>query len=218
MNEKLTEIVVILDRSGSMLAIKSDVIGGFNQFLKDQQELPSKASLTLAQFDNEYEIVHDGKPIEDVPELNNETYMPRAMTRLLDAIGRTIVTVGERLHKTPEAERPGKVVVAIITDGLENDSKEYRDRKKVMEMVKHQQEKYNWEFIFLAANQDAIAEGMAYGIGQHTSCNFTPTSRGTRAALSSFSGAVKSVRASGTVGDKLKSDKVDEDKDGDYGI
>ena len=131
---------------------------GFNAFLESQQKLPGEARLTLVLFDHEYIVAHDGVPIKDVPSLDEHTYVPRGTTALLDAIGRTINTIGERLDKAPEPERPGKVIVAILTDGLENASQEFK-RKQIFKMIKHQREVYSWEFIFLGARQDAIQTG-----------------------------------------------------------
>ena len=156
MNEELAEIVCIVDRSGSMDAIRSDAIGGFNSFLEGQKQHPGQARFTLVLFDHEYLVVHDGVDIALVPPLDAATYVPRGTTALLDATGRTIDDVGKRLDITPEPERPGTVIIAILTDGLENASMDYT-WERVAAMIKHQQEAYSWQFLFLAANQDAIA-------------------------------------------------------------
>ena len=128
------EIICILDRSGSMASVATDAIGGFNQFLKDQKELPGEASLTVVLFDNKYELLHENTPINDVPDLNFKTYVPRGMTALLDAIGKTIDETGKRLKNTPEDQRPEKVIVSILTDGFENASCKY-DKSKIKEMI-----------------------------------------------------------------------------------
>jgi uncharacterized protein YegL len=112
-----------------MNAMKEEAIGGINAFLESQQKLPGEAHLTLVLFDHEYIVAHDGVPIKDVPPLDNHSYVPRGTTALLDAIGRTINTIGERLDRTPEPERPAKVIVAILTDGLENASQEFKRRE-----------------------------------------------------------------------------------------
>ncbi len=158
----LTEIVCVLDRSGSMESVREDSIGGFNRFLKDQKAAPGEARMTVTIFDTVYEIIHDGKPIAEVPDLTHETYIPRGMTALLDAVGRTIDNVGARLKGLTEDERPEKVIFVILTDGQENASKEYT-REKLLASINHQQEKYGWEFLYLGANQDAFA--VARGIG-----------------------------------------------------
>ena len=171
------EIAIVLDRSGSMQEVKEATIQGFNVFLGKQKEAPGDCRLSLAQFDHEYEIVQDGNVLADVPELTAATYVPRGTTALLDAIGRTITAVSSRLQGMVEGERPDKVLFVIITDGLENASKEFT-REKVFEMIEHQRKQCNWEFVFLGAGQDAIASGASMGI--HTSANFKPTNEGTR--------------------------------------
>lgn len=156
MNSSLTEIAFILDRSGSMDAIRDQAIAGFNQFLADQVKEPGEARLTLVLFDTEYLVPVAATPLRDVAPLDPATYVPRSSTALLDAIGRTIDELGQRLAATPEADRPGQVIVAILTDGLENSSTLYT-WTKIADRIRHQQEKYNWRFLFLGANQDAIA-------------------------------------------------------------
>ena len=133
MNQNVCEIGFVLDRSGSMKDMELEARNGFNAFLESQQKLPGEARLTLVLFDHEYIVAHDGVPIKDVPSLDEHTYVPRGTTALLDAIGRTINTIGERLDKTPEPEQPGKVIVAILTDGLENASQEFK-RKEIFKM------------------------------------------------------------------------------------
>src|SRR6185437_887189 len=118
-NPNFTDITIVLDRSGSMEVIADDTVGGFNQFLKEQKKVPGKALLTLVQFDHEYQFVHQAVPIGSVPLLTRKTYVPRGSTALLDAIGRAINETGQRLAALPEPERPGNVIVMILTDGLE---------------------------------------------------------------------------------------------------
>lgn len=187
------EIVCVVDKSGSMGMIESDAIGGFNHFLGEQKKLPGDTRFTLALFDHEYEIVVDAVDIQHVPPLNETTYCPRGSTALLDAIGKTVTAVGERLSKTPAYARPSKVIVAILTDGLENASKEYT-RSKIFEMIKHQREVYSWEFIFLAANQNAIQEGASLGINMKDSFNFNATGLGVRTAYRCMAQSVASYR------------------------
>lgn len=170
-NPNLTEIVCVIDRSGSMAKIKSDAIGGFNTFLKDQKAVGTPCKFTYVQFDEEYELVYDGINIQGMPPLNDGTFVPRGMTALYDAIGRTINAVGERLAKTPEDKRPGRVVFVILTDGLENASREFH-RDRVFSMISTQRNEFNWEFVFLAANMDA--QEVAASIGIKYAANFTP--------------------------------------------
>jgi len=159
----LTEIIVVMDKSGSMNGIRDDAIGAFNTFLEDQQKEPGEARLTLTLFDTSYNIVQTCKDIRNVPKLDNSTYAPGGFTALLDAVGRTIDEVGKRLADTAEEKRPERVVMAIITDGQENSSKEY-NRKTVTDKIKLQEETYKWEVVFLAAGLKAMAEAQNIGI------------------------------------------------------
>jgi hypothetical protein len=173
--------------------IKTDAIGGFNHFLEEQKKLPGDAKFTLVMFDHEYMTLVDGIYIQYASPLDETTYCPRGSTALLDAIGRTVTTVGERLCKTPEHERPSKVIVAILTDGMENASREYT-RSKIFEMIKRQREVYYWEFIYLAANQDAISEGIKLGINIKDSYDFMPTGVGVRTAYACMANTVAGYR------------------------
>ena len=206
MNSNLTEIVCIVDRSGSMSSVREDAVAGFNSFLGDQKKQPGDANITLVLFNDGYEVVHDGRPIAGVDPLNDQTYVPDGCTALLDAVGRSIDDVGKRLAATPEDERPGKVIVAILTDGLENASTDYT-RERVFEMISHQHETYSWEFIFLAANQDAIAEGGKIGIKSDNSMNFAASGEGTKEACLCMSDAVMGFRTTGKTGDWKKMHK-----------
>lgn len=170
-DQNLTEIIAIVDRSGSMSACRNDAIGGFNAMLAEQQQLDvGRCRLTYVQFDHEYDFVHKSKPIQDVPELTWETYVPRGWTALLDAVGRTIQDTGTRFARLPEHKRPGQVVVVILTDGLENDSKEFT-KAQVKRMIEHQTHKYNWQFLYLGANQDAFEEAEQLGIQANFTAN-----------------------------------------------
>ena len=196
MRFKFDEIVCIIDRSGSMESVADDAIGGFNTFIEKQKEVEGKASVTFVQFDDKYEIVYENKMLEDVPILDNKTFIPRGMTALLDAIGKTINSVGERLSKTNKKDRPRKVIFAILTDGHENYSKEFT-RDKIFEMITHQKEKYSWEFIFIAADQDAIGTGTSYGFSAKDCINYVSTGIGTRTmCASSLHGCVTNYRVS----------------------
>lgn len=150
MNQNLTEIAFVMDRSGSMESMKGEAIVAFNQFLRDQRELPGEARLTLVLFDTEFLKPYENLAIEKVPDLNAQTYVPRAGTALLDAMGMTIDAIGKRLASTPESDRPSKVIVACMTDGEENSSQQYSN-EQITKMIQHQQEKYSWEFVFLGA-------------------------------------------------------------------
>ncbi len=193
MKTDLTEIAYIMDRSGSMQSLASDAIGGYNSFLADQQSHPGQASWTLILFDHEYQVVHQSVDIRLIRPLDNKTYIPRGTTALLDAMGRTIDDLGARLAATPEPERPGKVIVTIMTDGLENASHDYT-RERIASMIRHQREKYSWEFIFQAANQDAITTAAALSIDAKDAFNFAATPQGIRDAHSQMSAEIKRRR------------------------
>jgi uncharacterized protein YegL len=201
MKDNLTELVFILDRSGSMASMSHEAIGGFNAFLEAQKKVPGDAKLSLVLFDHEYTMVHNGKDIKTVEPLDDKTYTPRGTTALLDAIGRTVDDVGKRLHDTLEEDRPSKVLVAILTDGLENASHEY-EKTKINSMISHQTDKYSWQFLFLAANQDAIAEGLSLGIQANNSMTYcADTAIGNQAAYATLSCAATMYRCTGNMGD-----------------
>ena len=185
MNKDYSHIAVVLDRSGSMDSIKDDTIGGFNSFLKSQKEVEGKATFFLAQFDNQYDVLQDNVDISEVQELNYETFQPRGMTALYDAIGRTIVSVGEFLSKMEEAERPAKVFFVVITDGMENASQEFKG-SKVKEMIDEQQNKYSWKFIFIGSDINAVNEAHDLGFAKGSSLHFADNAVGTRAVYNSM--------------------------------
>ncbi len=193
MKKKYSEIVCVVDRSGSMGAIVNDAIGGFNTFLKEQKKVKGEATLTYAQFDTEYEIIHENKPLKKVPDLTDKTYQPRGATALLDAVGKTINEVGKRIDGLKKSQQPKKVIFAILTDGEENSSREFK-REQILEMIKEKKEKLKWEFIFLAANQDAIQAGMSMGIQAKDSFNFDATKKGVRSGYGVMSNCVSSYR------------------------
>jgi len=167
MDNNLSEIIVITDRSSSMSSVRDEAIKGFNGFLKEQQEADlGKCLLTYCQFNTEYEIVHNGIPIEAMKPLDHRTYQPAGMTALLDAVGRTIDAVGDRLAKTPESKRPGSITVVILTDGEENSSEEY-DLDKVKAMIEHQADVYKWTFVFLGKGLDAFHGGERFVNADH---------------------------------------------------
>jgi len=175
MNQNLTEIVFILDRSGSMEGLENDTIGGFNGFVKKQAEM-GQTSLTTVLFDDKYEILHNGVDAGNV-KLTNREYFTRGSTALLDAVGKTINDVGNRLSETAEEARPGKVIFVITTDGLENASREF-SYNEVKRMITHQTEKYGWEFVFMGANIDVAKEGDRLGIKAKQSFSYASTSIG----------------------------------------
>lgn len=163
----MKEVVFVLDRSGSMWSTRDDAIGGFNEFLK--QKSTEDIRLTLVQFDHQYEVHQEGRPIAEVPPLTAETYQPRGQTALLDAIGRTIDDTGARLASLPADKRPEKVILGILTDGMENASYKFT-KQQIKEKIEHQQNKYQWEFVFMAQNYEQFADAHAGG-AQNFSAN-----------------------------------------------
>lgn len=190
-----THIAVILDRSGSMESIREDIIGGFNSFVQDQQKQPGTATLTLVQFDTQdpYEIVHRFKPIEAIPTLTQETYVPRGSTPLLDALGRGINDLRKTNADMGKEESPSKVVVVIITDGQENSSREF-SRDQVVKMIKERSDKDDWQFVFLSADLAAIGDAMSYGIPADAALLFDKSRTGTVGALASLSARISDYR------------------------
>lgn len=195
MNSNLTEIIFLLDRSGSMGGLEGDTIGGFNAFIEKQRKVEGKTLVTAVLFDDHYEMVWNGIEAENVRLTSNEYYV-RGCTALLDAIGKTILDVGYRLAKTNENERPGKVIFVISTDGFENASREY-SYKKVKELISHQQEKYNWDFIFLGANIDTEREADSLGINVENAYSFEASEEGVECMYKMVSEAVREKRQFG---------------------
>lgn len=185
----LTHIYFLLDRSGSMQSIKADTEGGFAAFVDEQRTGPGGCRVTLAQFDDRYDVVYRGVPIADVPGLVLE---PRGSTALLDAMGKLITDAGAELAALPEDDRPGTVIVAVMTDGHENASREWT-HPAIRSLVEQQTAKYSWQFLYLGADQDAIEVGASLGVGRDYAVTY---GRGkTRAALRHTSGKVSSYRA-----------------------
>lgn len=194
-----TEIIVVMDKSGSMLATKTDAIGGFNSFLRDQINTPGDARLSLVLFDSHgnYNMKYNGVKLDCVDELNGDSYTPSGLTALLDAIAKTIDDVGKRLSDTKESNRPSKVIFVVITDGQENDSREFT-RQQVFDKISVQTNIYNWKFIYLGANQDAIVEGGRIGI--FSSATYDATKYGTQSAYFVMSSTVSDYRNTGIIG------------------
>ncbi len=189
-------IAVILDRTGSMESIRDDIIGGFNTFLKKQQAEPGKATLTLVQFDSQdpYEVIHKFMPLADVPELTRETFIPRASTPLLDAMGRGINDLDESLAKLPAKARPARIVMVIITDGQENASHEFT-KGQVEVMIKTKQEKSDWQFVFLSADLAAVGDAVKSGVRFSSSMVFDKDAHGTSSAMHSASKRIADYRS-----------------------
>jgi hypothetical protein len=190
-------IVVVLDRSASMGTVLMPTIEGFNSFLTNQKEVPGAATTTLVQFDDKYEVVYANKALTEAPLLTKETYIPRGFTALFDAIGKTIDDVGASLAAMPESERPAKVVFVVQTDGFENASKKYSG-DQIRAMVTHQRDTYNWDFVFLGANIDAVATATGFGMNPTMAVTYNADALSTRKAFRASSYVVGSSRLGGS--------------------
>jgi len=179
MKKNYTHIAIILDKSGSMGSCVNDTIGGFNQFLKTQKEVKGVATITLVQFNDNYDITMDMAPLSGAEDLTIKNYIPSGCTALLDAIGRTINRVEGQIEDKPKKSRPEKVIFVIITDGEENRSKEFK-REQIMEMINNHRNEQKWEFVFIGANQDSIQAGEGMGIRAGSTLDYAADSKGTR--------------------------------------
>ncbi len=188
----LTEIIFLLDRSGSMAGLESDTIGGFNAFIEKQSQMDGETIVTAVLFDNKYEILWNGIDAKKV-KLTDKEYYVRGCTALLDATGKTILDVGYRISKTEESKRPNKVIFVITTDGYENASKEFT-YEKVKQLIKHQQEVHGWEFIFLGANIDAGKEAENMGICKENAYSFEASKAGIDRMYCIVSSEVSGIR------------------------
>lgn len=195
MKDTYTHICVILDRSGSMEGIRNDTIGGFNAFVRQQKEAPGTATLSLVQFDNRdpFEVVHAFVPIGDVPPLTREMFVPRAGTPLLDAVGRTINHTEEMIAKMADFCRPDAVIIAIITDGQENSSLEFKPAD-IVRMIEAKEKLSGWKFVFLSADMSAVADAVQYGIKAASSRYYRKSSQGTLDAWNSLSTGISDMR------------------------
>lgn len=192
MSKGYTEIVYILDRSGSMGGLEADTIGGFNSMMEKQKKTGEKAIVSTVLFDDECEVLHDRISIDRVEKMTDEDYYVRGCTALLDAVGGAIHHIGN-VHKYARSEdRPEKTIFVITTDGMENASSHY-SYDKVQKMVKRQQKKYGWEFIFIGANIDAYAEAQRFGIRKDRAVNYVCDDIGTANVYAGVSKAVCSV-------------------------
>lgn len=197
MKENFTSINVVIDKSGSMSHLTADTIGGFNTFLADQKADSGTAALTLCLFNDNCDMVHVFKDLNEVEPLNEKTYRTSGYTALLDALGTVINDTGKKLSDMPEEERPSKVIVLVITDGQENCSREY-SKEKIKEMIAHQEEKYNWSFVFMGANIDAVTEGAAIGISAQNSIQYSASAAGTGSLYANVSKGVRRARFEGS--------------------
>lgn len=207
MKSKITDITMVIDRSGSMQQRRKDAEGGVNAFIQAQVKEPGEALLSLIQFDTEYEIIHRGVPIDEVPEYRLE---PRGLTALLDAVGKAINETKIRHGKLGKGKQPGLVVFVITTDGLENRSVEFT-KAQIKEMIEEQQDKHGWTFTFLGANQDAFAEARAMGMKRGATAGFAMDKVGK--AFEMTARKVSRMRAQQWAGQEVKDEFTDEERE-----
>ena len=200
MKKNLTELVFILDRSGSMAGLEADTIGGFNAMLEKQKAEPGEAIVSTVLFDNRSEVLHDRLPLDRVPAMTRENYRVRGCTALLDAVGGAIRHIGNVHKYAREEDRPERTLFIITTDGMENASRRY-DYRDVKAMIEQMREKYGWEFLFLGANIDAAREAARFGIRADRAANYHADHRGTEVIYSAVSEAVTAFRAARPLAD-----------------
>jgi len=198
MKNGLTELVFILDKSGSMGGLEADTIGGYNSMLAKQKAVDGECCITTVLFDNNYELLHDRIDMKAVSPITEKEYRVGGSTALLDAIGRTIHKIGNAQEHTAEDFRAEKVMFVIITDGAENSSREYT-AEKVKALIERQKERYGWEFVFLGANIDAVGTARRYGIAPDRAIDYLSDSEGTKLNFKVMASAVATFRESGTV-------------------
>jgi uncharacterized protein YegL len=211
MKTNLTELVFILDKSGSMSGLESDTIGGYNALLKKQREEPGEAIVTTVLFDDNLELLHDRINVKGIRPITENEYFIGGCTALLDAMGKTINKILKVQRNTSEEERADKVMFVITTDGIENASKEY-NYEKIKKMVEWQKEKYGWEFIFIGANIDAISTAARFGISSDRAANYNADVEGTRLNYEAVSHVVSELRASRPITESWKAGIEDDFK------
>ena len=203
MKKNLTELVFILDRSGSMAGLEQDTIGGFNAMIEKQKQVAGEAYISTVLFDHETQVIHDRVDLNRVARLTEQDYYVRGCTALLDAVGKAIHHIGIVHKYAREEDRPEKTLFVITTDGMENASRQY-SYERVRQMIRHQQEKYGWEFLFLGANIDAAREAARFGIREEHAANYHADAQGTAVIYEAVSEAVCGFRASRPVAESWK--------------
>ena len=210
MKKNLTELVMILDRSGSMGGLESDTIGGYNSMLKKQREAEGEVLVSTVLFDDRTEVLYDRVPLEKLPQMTEKEYCVRGCTALLDAVGGAVRHIGNVHKYAREEDRPEKTIFVITTDGLENASREY-SYDRVKKMVERQKEKYGWEFLFLGANIDAIETAGRFGITADRAANYHSDRKGTALNYEVLADAVCEMRVSAAPISAKWKKRIDED-------
>ena len=209
MKNNMTELVFILDRSGSMAGLESDTVGGFNAMIQKQKKQEGECLVSTVLFDHQSRVIHDRILLADVPPMTEEDYAVGGCTALLDAVGSAIKHIGN-IHKyAGKQDVPAHTLFVIMTDGQENASRCY-DAAQIREMIGRQKEKYGWEFMFIGANIDAVETARVYGIGRERAVNYHADSKGTRVVYDAVSSLVDTVRADEPIGEQW-SKNIDED-------
>ena len=211
MKNNATELVFILDRSGSMAGLEKDTIGGFNAMIKKQKEVEGECRITTVLFDNQINILHDRLNIQAIGSLTEKDYQVGGSTALLDAIGSTINKIGNVQKHSAYEHRASKVLFVIITDGEENSSREFSSQR-IKKMIEHQMKKYNWEFIFLGANIDAVETSKMYGIRPDRTQNYHADARGVNLNFDVMSKTVANFRMKACIDEGWK-DQIKKDFD-----
>lgn len=195
MNPNLTAITFLLDKSCSMNPMTAETLQGFNSYLEANKEMPGECRITLVQFASFHTTTYKDQDIKTVPPLNNVSYQADGWsTSLIDSFAAAINETGQRFSDMPEEQRPGKVIFVVLTDGQENSSRKY-NKSQLKEMITHQNEKYNWQFVFLGANQDAISEAQGYGISKGKAMTYGASPAGMKANYASTTTLTRSMRA-----------------------
>ena len=209
MKKNLTELVFILDRSGSMAGLEDDTVGGFNAMIEKQKREPGEAYVSTVLFDNERDVIHDRVDIQKIQPMTRKEYYVRGCTALLDAVGKAIHHIGNVHKYAREEDRPEKTLFVITTDGMENASREY-SYNRLKKLIERQKEKYGWEFIFLGANIDAAREAARFGISEDHAANYHADRKGTAVIYEAVNEAVCCARAARPMTADWKR-RVDED-------
>jgi uncharacterized protein YegL len=199
MKKNLTEIVFILDRSGSMAGLEQDTIGGFNSLIQKQREEEGEALISTVLFDHHTEVIHDRVPLDQIPPLTRKEYYVRGSTALLDAVGRSVHHIGNVHKYAREEDRPEHTLFVITTDGMENASRQY-SYERVRSLIERQKKEFGWEFLFLGANIDAAREAARFGIHPDKAVNYHADRRGTRVIYETVCDTVSDFRASKPMG------------------